>query len=99
MKIGEIVEIDGSKYVYTTQGLIKIAKNARPRAVFEDAKVIKAFRTGDKTIVELVRTIAKRGTEQIVLYTLRKRIQLKDREVIAKAVAVPEEIAKKLFQL
>lgn len=98
-KLGEIVELEGKRYVYTTQGLIPISKSVRPRAVFEDSKVIKAFRTGEKTIIELVRTIAKRGTEQVVLYTLRKRIQLKDREIIAKAVAVPEEIAKKLFQL
>ena len=99
MKIGEIVEMGGRKFVYTTQGLVPIAKNAKPRAVFEDSKVIKAFRTGEKTVVELVKTVAKRGTESVVLYTLRKRIQLKDREVIAKAIAVEESIAKKLFQL
>ena len=99
MKIGEIVEMNGRKFVYTAEGLVPIAKNAKPRAIFEDSQVIKAFRTGEKTIIELVKTIAKRGTEQVVLYTLRKRIQLKDREVVAKAVAVPEDIAKKLFQL
>jgi len=99
MKIGEIVEMGGRKYVMTQEGLVPIAKNARPRAVFEDSKVIKAFRTGEKTVIELVKTIAKRGTESVVLYTLRKRIQLKDREVVAKAIAVEESIAKKLFQL
>jgi len=97
-KLGEIVEMDGRRFVYTTAGLIPIAKNAKPRAVFEDSKVVKAFRTGDKTIVELVKTTAKRGTENTVLYVLRKRIELKDRSVIAKAVAVPEDIAKKLFK-
>jgi len=97
-KLGEIVEENGRRYVMTTEGLIPISSRAKPRAVFEEPQVLKAFRTGNKTIIELVKTIAKRGAENTVLYVLRKRIELKDRSVIAKAVAVPEDIAKKLFK-
>jgi len=97
-KLGEIVEENGKKYVMTTEGLIPISSRAKPRAIFEEPEVIKAFRTGNKTIIELVKTIAKRGTENTVLYVLRKKIELKDRTIIAKAVAVPEEIALKLFK-
>jgi len=97
-KLGEIIEENGKKYVMTTEGLIPISSRAKPRAIFEEPQVLKAFRTGNKTIIELVKTIAKRGTENTVLYVLRKKIELKDRTIIAKAVAVPEEIAKKLFK-
>lgn len=99
MKLGEIVEIEGKKYVVTNAGLVKIGKNVRPKPIFEQDEIIKAFQTGEKTIVELVKTKVMRGEKAETFYILRKRVQLKDRDIVSKAIGVSEEIAKKLFQL
>lgn len=97
-KLGEIVIEGGRMFVVTEMGKLPISVGRK--TIYFDEKVLKEFKTGDNTIIELVKSKSISPNGRRIVYTLRKIIDHPERgRIVKSAIGLTEQIAKQLFKL
>ena len=97
-KLGEIIVEGGQMYVITEMGKLPI--NIGRKTIYFDESVIKEFKSGDNTIIQLVKSKSLSPQGQRIIYTLRKVIQHPTKgRIVKSAIGLQEQIAKALFKL
>ena len=97
-KLGEIIVAGGQMYVITEMGKLPISLGRK--TIYFDESVIKEFKSGDNTIIQLVKSKSLSPQGQRIIYTLRKIIEHPTKgRIVKSAIGLQEQIAKALFKL
>ena len=97
-KLGEIIVEGGQMYVITEMGKLPI--NIGRKTIYFDESVIKEFKSGDNTTIQLVKSKSLSPQGQRIIYTLRKIIEHPTKgRIVKSAIGLQEQIAKALFKL
>jgi len=97
-KLGETIVEGGQMYVITEMGKLPISLGRK--TIYFDESVIKEFKSGDNTIIQLVKSKSLSPQGQRIIYTLRNIIEHPTKgRIVKSAIGLQEQIAKALFKL